>query len=261
MQRLELEARMRHAVKRGELELHYQPIFDLQSHQIVGLEALVRWRQPDGSLWSPNRFIPQAEEIGIVTEIDNWVLSNACSEAGTLIKESSDPASLRLALNVSPKQLQVPGFAKQVAQQLELSGLTPAQLELEITERVLVDDNEQTQHNMNALSELGVRLSIDDFGTGYSSLGYLQKYPFRTLKIDRSFVSQIIDNPNTSKLVETIVIMAHGLNLEVVAEGIETEEQHQRLTQLGCDQAQGYLLGYPTPIKELYHRLAPKEHL
>ncbi|WP_111641103.1 putative bifunctional diguanylate cyclase/phosphodiesterase [Marinimicrobium alkaliphilum] len=258
MQRLELETRLRHAVKRRELELHYQPIFNLQTQKIVGIEALVRWRQPDGSLWAPNRFIPQAEDMSIVAEIDNWVLSQACTEAAPLLKAGGDASPMRLALNVSATQLQVPGFDRQVTEQLAMSGLVPAQLELEVTERVLVDDDEQTQRNMNALCELGVRLSIDDFGTGYSSLGYLQKYPFKTLKIDRSFVSQIIENPHTGKLVETIVVMARGLDLEVVAEGVETEEQRQRVAELGCDQAQGYLLGYPVPIAELYHRITPK---
>ncbi len=249
MQRLELEARLRHAVSDDELELHYQPIFWLDHMQPAGCEALVRWRQPDGQLWLPGQFIGLAEETGMIQSIDAWVLSAACSHLSKVISQSAWP--LRLSLNVSSLQLQIPDFALQVARQLQLHELTPDQLELEITERVLIDDDPQTATNIRALCDLGVRLSIDDFGTGYSSLAYLQKYPFKTLKIDRTFVSRATEDANTARLVETIVTMGRSLNMEVVGEGIETEAQLELLQKFGCDLGQGYLLGRPTTLDNL----------
>jgi diguanylate cyclase (GGDEF)-like protein/PAS domain S-box-containing protein len=253
MEKLELEARLRKSSLCHELELHYQPIYDIQHNHMVGFEALVRWRQPDGSLWMPGHFIPVAEDIGAVQEIDKWVMATACREAAALMHASHHP--LRLALNVSPKQLQIPDYANFVARQLEVNQLTPAQLELEVTERVIMLNDQQTQINIENLCKLGVRLSIDDFGTGYSSLAYLQKYPFKTLKIDRSFVSQICESRNTQRLVDTIITMAHGLDMEIVAEGIETKEQWQQLQAQGCDHAQGYYFSYPVPFDLLLEKI------
>lgn len=253
MQRLELEVRLRQAIALEELELHYQPIYDMNTNMMVGFEALVRWRQPDGNLLMPGDFIPMAEDIGIIQEIDKWVMTTACADAAKLVSESNRP--LRLALNVSPKQLQIPEYADFVAHQLFINNLSPTQLELEVTERVIMQNDPQTQINISALCELGVRLSIDDFGTGYSSLAYLQKFPFKTLKIDRGFVSQICDDPNTQRLVDTIITMAHGLDMEIVAEGIENDEQRQLLQQQGCDHAQGYFFSYPGPLKHLYENI------
>lgn len=249
MQRLELEVRLRQAIALEELELHYQPIYDINSNWMVGFEALVRWRQPNGNLLMPGHFIPMAEDIGIIQEIDKWVMATACAEAAKLFQESTYP--LRLSLNVSPKQLQIADYASFVAHQLYINNLSPAQLELEVTERVIMQNDAQTQINIDALCELGVRLSIDDFGTGYSSLAYLQKFPFKTLKIDRSFVNQICDNRNSQRLVDTIITMAHGLDMEIVAEGIENDEQRILLQQHGCNQAQGYLFSYPGTLSEL----------
>ena len=237
MQRLELEVRLRQAIALEELELHYQPIYDINTNMMIGFEALVRWRQPDGSLLMPVNFIPMAEDIGIIQEIDKWVMATACADAAKLVHESK--RALRLSLNVSPKQLQIPDYANFVAHQLFINNLSPTQLELEVTERVIMQNDPQTQINITALCDLGVRLSIDDFGTGYSSLAYLQKFPFKTLKIDRGFVSQICEDPNTHRLVDTIITMAHGLDMEIVAEGIENDQQRQLLQKQGCDHAQG----------------------
>jgi diguanylate cyclase (GGDEF)-like protein/PAS domain S-box-containing protein len=253
MQRLELEVRLRQAIALEELELHYQPIYDINTNMMVGFEALVRWRQPDGSLLMPVNFIPMAEDIGIIQEIDKWVMATACADAARLAHESKRP--LRLSLNVSPKQLQIPDYANFVAHQLFINNLSPTQLELEVTERVIMQNDPQTQINITALCDLGVRLSIDDFGTGYSSLAYLQKFPFKTLKIDRGFVSQICEDPNTHRLVDTIITMAHGLDMEIVAEGIENDQQRQLLQKQGCDHAQGYFFSYPGPFKELREKI------
>ncbi len=253
MQRLELEVRLRQAIALEELELHYQPIYDINTNMMVGFEALVRWRQPDGSLLMPVNFIPMAEDIGIIQEIDKWVMATACVDAAKLAHESKRP--LRLSLNVSPKQLQIPDYANFVAHQLFINNLSPAQLELEVTERVIMQNDPQTQINITALCDLGVRLSIDDFGTGYSSLAYLQKFPFKTLKIDRGFVSQICEDPNTHRLVDTIITMAHGLDMEIVAEGIENDQQRQLLQKQGCDHAQGYFFSYPGPFKDLREKI------
>lgn len=253
LQRLELEVRLRHVVANNELSLHYQPIYDLQTDEATGFEALVRWPQSDGSLYMPGYFVPLAEELGMIQEIDFWVLSTACKEASPLLDRGAN--KLRLALNISPKQLEMPNYAKMVAKQLKLNGMVPEQLELEITERILVNDMGATPANIEALCAMGVRLSIDDFGTGYSSLGYLQRYPFHTLKIDRSFVSNIGLNPHAGRLIETIIAMGHGLGMEVIAEGIESEEERRFLKECGCDQAQGFLLSYPLPIEEAGKRL------
>lgn len=253
MERLELEERLQTVAMRNELELHYQPICSMLKNQIIGFEALVRWRQSDGSLWMPGHFIPVAEDIGVIQEIDKWVMETACREAAPLMRQSNQP--LRLSLNVSPKQLQIPDYANFVMQQLAANQISPTQLELEVTERVIMQSDHQTQVNIDDLCKLGIRLSIDDFGTGYSSLAYLQKFPFKTLKIDRSFVSQICDNRNTQRLVDTIITMAHGLEMEIVAEGIESKKQWQQLQQQGCDNAQGYYISRPIPLSQLSEKI------
>lgn len=258
MERLELEARLRKSTLYNELEIHYQPIFDIQKGEIVGFEALVRWRQANGNLWMPGQFIPVAEDIGVIQDIDKWMMATACREAGVMMNESRHP--LRLALNVSPKQLQIPGYAQFVMEQLAINNLKPAQLELEITERIIMLNDQQTQLNIDELCKLGIRLSIDDFGTGYSSLAYLQRYPFKTLKIDRSFVSRICENRNTQRLVDTIITMAHGLEMEIVAEGIETKEQWQQLQSQGCDNAQGYYFSHPIPFSLLHAKVNQPWH-
>ena len=189
VERLELETKLRTVVDGNELVLHYQPILDLNTRKISGFEALVRWQQPDGSLKMPDSFIPAAENIGAIQQIDSWVLATACRETAAMLKHSG--TDLHLAINISPLQLEDKGYVDFVMGQLDANGLQPHHLELEITERVLVSDAETTETNMRALAELGIRMSVDDFGTGYSSLGYLKRYPLHTLKIDRSFVADM----------------------------------------------------------------------
>jgi diguanylate cyclase (GGDEF)-like protein/PAS domain S-box-containing protein len=244
-ERLALEVQLRGAVRRGEMLLHYQPIVDLATTAPVGVEALVRWRRTDGGLVMPDTFIPIAEELGLIRELGEWVVQTACGAIDQLGQD------LRVAVNVSPRQLRETGFGTAVRRLLAETGLNPRRLELEITERVLMDDTPETAENLKMLCDLGVRLSIDDFGTGYSSLGYLQKFPFDTLKIDRSFVADALGNPGVARLVETIIAMAHGLDLQVIAEGVETAAQRDFLRARGCDQAQGYLFARPLPPDQL----------
>lgn len=249
LERLKLEERVHKILERDELILYYQPIYSLQRGFITGLEALVRWRQPDGSIWAPNRFIPLAEEIGMIQAIDNWVLKTALRAIAPWL--ASIEGRLRLAVNISSQQLQMPDFHQYVSEQLTANGVAPEQLELELTERLLIDNSDGTQENIRRLCDMGVRMSIDDFGTGYSSLGYLQDYPFHTLKIDRSFVSNIGSNTNTARLIDTIITMGHGLGMEIIAEGIESDQERQFLCTHGCDQGQGYLFNHPLPLERL----------
>jgi diguanylate cyclase (GGDEF)-like protein len=251
-ERLGTEARLRGAVARGEFMLHYQPVMDLKTGRPYALEALVRWRQPDGTIAMPGQFIPIAEDIGLIRDIGEWVMATACAELGDVVK--GDSPVRRLAVNVSARQLQAAGFAAYVERVLAQHDVPPNCLELELTESVLLDDTAETGINLERLSTLGVRLSIDDFGTGYSSLAYLQRYPFDTLKIDRSFV-EALQGANAARLVEAIITMAHGLGMEVVAEGVETEQQLKFLRDRHCDFAQGYLFSRPLPLGALLQRL------
>lgn len=245
-ERVSIEANLRGAVARGEMCLHYQPIIDLKTGDPVAAEALIRWKSPQGVLLMPNQFITIAEDMGLIPHIGDWVLEAACSEMCGYL----NGGLRRVAINVSPRQLRVSGFARTVEKILECNGLGPESLELEITEGVLMDDTAETVMNINTLCEMGVRLSIDDFGTGFSSLGYLQRYPFDTLKIDRSFVSDALGNPTSLRLVETIITMAQGLGLEVIAEGVETQPQMDMLKARHCDLGQGYLMGKPMPLSD-----------
>jgi diguanylate cyclase (GGDEF)-like protein len=247
--RLAIEARLRGALGRGEMLLHYQPIVDLRTGRSTGVEALVRWRQPDGSIFMPGQFIAIAEDMGLIKSIGEWVVATACAQMRPWLRDPSRLA--RIAVNVSPRQLQVPGFGSFVERVLAENDLAPECLELEITESVLLDDMAETAVNLAMLGALGVRLSIDDFGTGYSSLGYLQRYPFDTLKIDRSFVAAALHNENTVRLIETIITMGHGLGLDVIAEGVENEAQLSLLRERGCDYAQGFYFSPAVPFEAL----------
>lgn len=256
-ERLVIERRLRGAAARRELLLHYQPIVDLRTNAPGAFEALVRWRQADGTIYYPGQFISVAEDMGLIAGIGDWVAATACSEMRRHLCEC--PPLRRVAVNVSPPQLRTDRFGKYIERLLTDSGLPPECLELEITEGMLMDDTPETGINLKLLCDLGVRLSIDDFGTGYSSLSYLQRYPFDTLKIDRSFIIGV-DKPNTARLVETIITMAHGLGMEVIAEGVETAEQLAFLRQHDCDFAQGYYFSRPIPICDLEKKLTAWEH-
>ena len=247
LHRLELEADLRAALQRGELVLQYQPIAGLRSGQILGVEALVRWQHPVRGMVPPMEFIPLAEETGLVIALGEWVLREACRQAAEWHTSHPDRPPVSVAVNLAGSQLQLTSFATTVAGILAETGLRAADLVLEITESQIMDNIDAILPNLHHLQELGVRLSIDDFGTGYSSLSRLRSLPVDELKIDRSFVNEIQTATDEAPLVAAIIAMAHGLDLKVVGEGVETAEQLDFLLRTGCDRVQGYLLGRPVP--------------
>jgi len=248
LERLEIEAGLRRAVDRGELLLHYQPIVDTRTRRITGAEALVRWRHPQKGLVPPDRFIPVAEESGLIVAIGDWVLRTACEQAAAWRRESLP--SLRIAVNLSARQFAERNLAASVGEALRRAGCDASALELEITESTLMRDPDAALLAMHRINDLGVRLAIDDFGTGYSSLGYLKRFPVRKLKIDRSFVRDIRADADDAAIVSAIAALARKLGLGVVAEGVETEEQLRFLEEVACSECQGYLFSKPRPAAE-----------
>ncbi|MFC5546918.1 putative bifunctional diguanylate cyclase/phosphodiesterase [Massilia aerilata] len=247
--RMALELSLRPALAREEFELHYQPRVDLRSMEIVGMEALIRWRHPQQGMVPPQQFIGIAEETGLVNPIGRWVLREACRQTRRLIDEYAKP--IRVSVNVSARQLAQPGFAAEVREALADAGLAPVALELELTESALIEDLERTAAMLGELQALGVKLAVDDFGTGYSGLAYLRRLPIDVLKLDRSFVLQDDGRISAFDFVKAFVDMAHALQMQVVAEGVETTEVLDFLRAASCDEAQGYLLGRPLPLAEL----------
>ena len=243
--RLTMEQDLRQALADGGFEVHYQPLVHLGRNEISGCEALLRWRHPERGMISPAEFIPVAEDTGLINELGDWVLRTACAEAATW------PEHVRLAVNVSPVQLKNQALALRIAGALAASGLEPGRLEIEITEAVLIRDDEAALAILHQLRDLGVRISLDDFGTGFSSLSYLKRFPFDKIKIDRCFVSDISDVDASSSIVEAVVNIAAALNMTTTAEGVETEAQRELLRKLGCTEMQGYLFSAPKPGAEV----------
>ncbi len=237
-ERLALEADLRHAIRDDQLELHYQPKVDIASGRVRSAEALLRWRHPQRGLVPPNIFIPIAEEGGLILSIGEWVLRKACAQMRAWLDSGMPP--LRVSVNLSAKQLRHGDLTAVVCSALEDAQLEPGYLELELTESSIMHDPEACAATLQLLSTMGVHISIDDFGTGYSSLSYLWRLPLDKLKIDRSFVRELISNPDDVAIVKAIISLAHSLRLGVVAEGVETLEQLEYLRELGCDQYQGY---------------------
>ncbi len=246
--RMTLEVALRQALSRDELQLHYQPQMDLNGH-CVGVEALLRWHRPGHGMVSPMQFIPLAEETGLILPIGHWVLETACTQLKAW-EAGEHTQSLRLAINVSARQLHQPDFVSLVRASLERSGANPARLKLELTESAFLENAEQVGERMRQIKALGVGFSLDDFGTGYSSLSYLKRLPFDQLKIDQSFVRDITTDPSDAAIVMAILAMSQALGLEIIAEGVETEAQRDFLLQNGCHTFQGYLFGRPKPIDE-----------
>lgn len=257
--RLNLETRLRHALERDEFILHYQPIFNLKNQQPIGVEALIRWQDPELGLIMPDNFIPQAEETGLIVEIGDWVLKHACQQVKEW--ESQGLGQLLLAVNVSSLQFEHERLYWSVISTLKDSGLSAQQLELEITERMFLNISTTVRDTLDKLTHRGVKLSIDDFGTGYSSLSYLKQLPIDTLKIDRSFITGIPDDKDDVQITSTIISMAHGLSMDVVAEGIETENQLDYLNSLNCGRGQGYYLSKPQTREEITKFLKEKTHI
>jgi diguanylate cyclase (GGDEF)-like protein len=234
---------LRRAIIGNELDLHFQPIVDLRLGEISGFEALVRWRHPGDGVRLPSQFLPVAEKAGLMDEIGDWVLRRACALA------ASFPSSTRLCVNLSPSQLEKPDFAFQVAKAIAASGLSPKQLELEITESTLLVENAATSACLSDIRALGVSIALDDFGTGCSALSHLRVFPVDRIKIDRSFVQEAVVRPETASIVRTIVALARDLGLKTTAEGVETDAQLRMLRDFGCDEIQGYLVSPPRPIE------------
>ncbi|MCX7628563.1 MAG: EAL domain-containing protein [Methylophilaceae bacterium] len=251
-ERLQMENDLRAALEQGQFELHYQPQFDLKSGALTGCEALVRWRHPDRGMVSPASFIPVAEECGLIGQIGDWVLEEAIRQSSAWQAAGLSPVTV--AVNLSALQFQDRDLAGQVRGLLAEHGLSVEWLDLELTESVLMQGIERTLETLHQLSNMGLRLAVDDFGTGYSSLAYLKLFPIQKLKIDQTFVRDIMLDPNDAIMVRAIVVMAHSLGLAVVAEGVETEEQASFLRTIGCNQAQGYLYGRPVPAAEFVEK-------
>jgi diguanylate cyclase (GGDEF)-like protein len=247
VERLEVERSLRRALLRDELRVHYQPLVSFDCSEVTGFEALLRWQHPERGLLGPADFLPIAEETGLIVPIGAWVLRAVCFQAAAWAADAPEGHEMRVAVNLSARQLAHPDLVATVAEALAQSGLPPHLLVLEITESVLMTDRELAVTILHALRSLGVRLSIDDFGTGQSSLGYLKTLPVDSLKIDRSFVDGLGTDPDDSAIVEAVVHMGHALGLTVTAEGIETPAQLSELRALGCDLGQGFYFARPQP--------------
>ena len=241
--RLTLEGELRTALTHDQLCIHYQPIVATQTGRLVGLEALVRWQHPERGLISPGEFIPLAEETGLITQLDRYVLREACQQVKQWQRLYGYP--LTLSVNLSGQQFTQPDLAPYVESVLRDTGFGAEHLHLELTESLLIGGSEQVSEALAALRTLGVKLHLDDFGTGYSSLSYLQRFSAHTIKIDRSFIRNLTESQESATLVRTIILMADALGMQVVAEGVETEAQLAHLKALGCDYIQGYLFGKP----------------
>ncbi len=246
--RLDMDTALRHAVARQEFVLHYQPQLDLQSGQVVGVEALLRWQRPEHGLISPNEFIPMLEDTGLICEVGEWVLEEATRACQRWREHGLTP--MRMAVNLSARQFRERDLRHLVRTALQASGLDPQALELEITESVVMFQADSVIRTLHDLKDDGVSHAMDDFGTGYSSLSYLQRLPISRLKIDRSFVSNIIANQNDAAIVRAVIGMAHSLGVTVIAEGVETAAQLGYLRGLGCEEMQGYYFSRPLPETE-----------
>jgi diguanylate cyclase (GGDEF)-like protein/PAS domain S-box-containing protein len=255
--RLTTENELRRALERQEFVVHYQPQVDITTRRVVGVEALLRWHHPTRGLIAPAEFIAIAEETGLVVPLGEWVLRTACAQARAWQQEGLAP--LRMSVNLSSRQFSQRSLAATVAAALAATGLPPGVLELELTERAVMQPSEWTMTALQALKGMGVRLAIDDFGTGYSSLGSLKKFPIDTLKIDRSFVEGLPGNLDNAAIVRAVVALARSLNLAVVGEGVETAAQAAFLRDQGCIEQQGFLLGRPAPPEELRAQLLGAE--
>jgi EAL domain-containing protein (putative c-di-GMP-specific phosphodiesterase class I) len=247
IERLQLETDLRRAIDRLEFRLQYQPIVSLHDHRIVGFEALIRWQHPEHGLLAPAAFLKVAEDTGLITRIDQWVLREACGQARQWNSESRDRAPISVSVNISAQGFGQQDLVRQVADTLHATGLDPRSLRLEITESVAMADAERARTVLIELKALGVRISLDDFGTGYSSLSYLQGFPVDTLKIDRSFVTGTDRSDECREIIKTIVNLARTLRLDVIAEGAETAAQVEFLEGLDCAFLQGYFFSRPVP--------------
>ena len=255
----EFQRDVRGALNRDELVLHYQPLISLEDLRMVGAEALLRWRRPNGELMPPAELIPQAEEMGLIGEIGEWVLRTACEQHRKWRRFG--PPYLRIAVNVSVSQLKENTFADTVMRILDQAKLDPAYLEVEVTESALVEAESEAFRNLCSLSDSGVKIAIDDFGTGFSCLDYLTRLPLCTLKFDRSFVAGILEDEKSAALLEGLIATAHRLGVQVTAEGVEYEGQIPMLRSYGCDTIQGFLVSRPVAAEQFTEFLRSRRHV
>jgi diguanylate cyclase (GGDEF)-like protein len=244
-ERRAIEVDLRNALAANQFELYYQPLVTMESGRITGFEALLRWHHPQRGLVPPGDFIPLAEEVGLVVPIGEWVLQQACREA------ASWPGNVHVAVNLSPAQFRSRNLLPAITLALANSGLDPSRLELEITESVLLYENQSTLTTLSQIKALGVRIAMDDFGTGYSSLSYLRSFPFDKIKIDRSFIRDLANSEDCVAIVRAVTSLGASLGMKTIAEGVETVEQMERLRLEGCEEVQGFLISPPRPVSEL----------
>jgi len=255
LEHLALEKEIKEAMERNQFTLFYQPKVSLFDYRTTGVETLIRWEHPDKGMISPDHFIPVAEETGQIIDIGNWVLEQACRQISKLIRTKVMPEDAKVAVNLSAKQFTDPKLADHIRNVLEITEIPPRCLELEITESTLMEDVEAAIDIMQEIKSTGVSIAIDDFGTGYSSLSYIKRFPIDVLKVDRSFVTDIPDDKNDMAITAAVIAMAHKLSLNVVAEGVETEEQLKYLRLNNCDEGQGYLFSRPLSLGQLHQYL------
>ena len=251
--RLAMEADLRDVLEQRQLELFYQPLFDLRQDRVCGFEALLRWRHPERGLVPPDQFIPVAEATGLIVPIGEWVLRRACADA------AGWPSDMKVAVNLSPLQFTSPQLSMAVSDALAQAGLAASCLELEVTESVLLQDSEVVLGLLHELRGMGLRIALDDFGTGYSSLSYLRSFPFDKIKIDQSFVRALTAGAGSAAIVDAIVTLASSLGMTTTAEGVETAEQLGQVRRAGCTEAQGYHLGRPRPAADVFADLARRD--
>jgi EAL domain-containing protein (putative c-di-GMP-specific phosphodiesterase class I) len=251
IERLEIENDLRRAIENDEFRVYYQVIGSLDTHQVAGFEALVRWQHPERGIVSPGKFIPIAEETGLIIPIDRWVLREASRQMHEWQTKFPSYRSMTISVNLSSKHIPQPDLVEYIEETLRETGLNGDTLKLEITESALLENNDYTINVFNQLQELGIQIQIDDFGIGYSSLSYLSNFPIDALKIDRSFVSTLPDESNNLQILQAIVNLSQRLGVGVIAEGVETVDQLVQLKQLGCEYGQGYLLSMPLESKDV----------
>jgi EAL domain-containing protein (putative c-di-GMP-specific phosphodiesterase class I) len=253
--RSSIEEELRHAIERGELHLNYQPQFSLEDYSIQSVEALLRWENSRLGPFTTEEFIALADETGLIVPIGRWVMQKACRQAK--VWQALRPG-FRIAVNVSSKQIEEASFVQMIDQTLQENGIDPHTLELEITERLLMEDNLRNNSVLRSLKERGIKISVDDFGTGFSSLSYLKHFPVDSLKIDKIFIKCLPDDQHDAAIASAIIGMAHSLDLQVIAEGVETESQRDFLKNLGCNCGQGFLFSEPVSPEKLTQMLDAK---
>jgi EAL domain-containing protein (putative c-di-GMP-specific phosphodiesterase class I) len=259
VERLALETKLHRALERSEFSLYYQPKVEVPTGAVTGVEALIRWSDPELGLVSPGEFIPLAEETGLIIPIGEWVLRQVCAELAAW--RASGIATVPVAVNISPRQFHQRDIAGMVKRALREFDIPPHLIEIEITESTAMHHAEAARETLANLKALGVKIAIDDFGTGYSSLSYLKRFPIDCLKLDRSFVIGLPANQDDAPIAQAVITMAHALRLKVVAEGVETDAQRQFLTANGCDEMQGYYFSRPMPVEDCTRMLRERRVL